>query len=162
MYSSSSPAFVFEQVLGYMKNSNLNFIVTETPYSCQVTLKKSFVIKSKSTNQQGFFPNLSVPPPIHETIPNKDPNKNVALEDELKGLRTERDCLLLEVKKVVDDNTTLRDTIEILEGKLEKAESTSYEQNQKNKKSLDDKYEETSLSEKCQNLLLFLLPYTFP
>jgi DNA repair exonuclease SbcCD ATPase subunit len=77
-----------------------------------------------------------------DTHQNQDPNKNISVENELKDTIVERDSLLLEISNLKDDQNDFRNTIELLEAKLERAESGFYEQAQKHKKNVDDKTEE--------------------
>ena len=152
LFASSDPTVVFDQVVSYIKNSNLNFVSRETPFQCEVTLKKTFINRPKPRfqHQNSIFTLFTVPPP--KIFQPKEPLE--PLEDaKLDISKIERDELLIkldiqdqeldalksELSKSEMKNRSNRNTIEVLEEKLANAEQILYEKSSKSKKNEDDR-----------------------
>ena len=156
-FAISDPTVVFDQVLSFIKSSNLNFVLRETPFQCEVTLKKTFItrLKQSSQPQNSIFPLFTVPPPKIEVFQHQgplEPSEHATLNvikkerDELRNKLDiqflELDALKSELSKSELENKSHRATIHVLEEKLANAENIMYEKSSKTKKVEDDKLDE--------------------
>ena len=103
---------MFYKILDQIKSSNLNFQLSLSPFSAQISLKKSLV-KDRSGN-------CLLPPPVYQSIkPVKAASYPTAVcshDEEVTKLNTE----ITELQNIVHNSTN---TINILEQKLGQAES---------------------------------------
>ena len=103
---------VFQNVLEYIARSNLNFSIYQTPYSAQLSLKKSF-----RKNFQEYSE-----PEVDKAVEESDANfhlidKNKELEKRLTAMKQEN----LELRKTIEIS---EDFIINLESKCENLEGT--------------------------------------
>ena len=113
---------VFQNVLDYIARSTLNFSIYQTPYSAQLSLKKSF----RKNYQEYSEPN------IDEAF--EESEKTFHLIDKTKELEKRLTALNLdnlELRKIIE---TSEDTIFNLESKCRNLEGTLKVEKKKNKK----------------------------
>jgi hypothetical protein len=112
---------IFEEI----RASSLNFVISETPYSAYISIRKrfvkNFVPKSKSSLSSQSECQLQV--------------ENEALKKQVQEVSAR-----LEESEARFD--IAHDTIEVLETKVKKAESKLFEMMKNSKAALDDKREE--------------------
>ena len=158
LFSSPDPSVVFDQLLSCIKTSNLNFVSRETPFQCEMTIKKTFINKPKLNFRPptSFFPFFPVPPPKLDVFEPKELMESFGIKSELYSIKTERDELLVtlqilekemlalksEKSKSANENGSQRKIIQMLEEKLANAEKVLYEQSSKSHKIEKDKMEE--------------------
>ena len=87
------------QILDQLKVSQLNFKITETPYSAHVIVRKRFIKDSEGP---------------HHNFPTSFPSVQI------EGLQSRNDELERENLSLSDTLKTYEDTIRLLEGKLDK------------------------------------------
>ena len=100
MFSQShviSPIETCEQIVQQIKASNLNFILNESPYSINISIKKRF---------QKIKPNSNFSSKII-------PNSTVKRETEQELIKGEYEILRVKSEKVEVENAGLRDTIAV-------------------------------------------------
>ena len=90
-------------ILDHLRYSNLNFIVTETPYSANIVLRKSFVKTFKTQLPASSFPSnqevQNSAKNVIENLKHEIGDLNEALEKSEANLRTSKDtCGVLEEK----------------------------------------------------------------
>ena len=101
---------VCHQLLYQLRQSNLNFQVSETPYSAQILLRKRFLEESL-----GPAPYFNLP----STQNNHD------LEDQLDTFAEENTVLLNRLADLEQTRKSERDTVKILEEKVAKVEAAA-------------------------------------
>ena len=62
----------FEQILASVKSSQLNFVVKESPFSFDISLKKSFIYRNSATSPTGYIKNSN-----GWTLPSHTENKSL-------------------------------------------------------------------------------------
>ena len=107
-------------ILEEIRSSNLNFEISETPYSAYISLRKRFV--------KEFVPN-SKSSLLSQSVENETLKKEIAE-------------VLAKLEDSETNYTLAQDTIAILETRVQKAESRSFEIMKNSKAALDDKNEE--------------------
>ena len=90
----------FELVLSCVKNSNLNFLLSESPFSASITIRKSFI---KNKNGCARHPNISASSPQEQVI-----EENKMLNNEVNSLKDT-------IKQHEGEINSLRNTITELE-----------------------------------------------
>ena len=123
---------VFQNVLDYIARSKLNFSIYQTPYSAQLSLKKSFRKNFKEYSE----------PKVEETFHFIDKSKE--LEKRLTAVNLEN----LELRKTIERN---EDTIFNLESKCSNLESILKVEKKKNKKERQ-KAEKAPFTVKIENV----------
>ena len=113
-----SPAEVCEKLLNQVKTSNLNYILSETPYSANICIRKWFQKNKVATLLSSE-------------------SENSYIEDNKR--------LKMKLKKVETENDALKVTVRSLEKKAEKAESDLNDFKKKNKNVSDDKTEDIKI-----------------
>ena len=113
---------VFQNVLEYIARSNLNFSLYQTPYSAQLSLKKSFRKNFQKYSEPKVDETFEE---IEETFHVKEKTKE--LEKRLTALNLES----LELRKIIETN---EGTIFNLESKCKNLEGTLKVEKKKNKK----------------------------
>ena len=113
---------VFQNVLEYIARSNLNFSIYQTPYSAQLSLKKSFRKNFQKYSEPKVDETFEE---IEETFHVKEKTKE--LEKRLTALNLES----LELRKIIETN---EGTIFNLESKCKNLEGTLKVEKKKNKK----------------------------
>ena len=98
---------VCQQLISQLKLSHLNYLVTETPYSAQITIRKRFLKEYSGPNSNFFLFGSDV--------------KN--LESQIKELTDENAILKKEIANEKDAKKIDKDNIEVLEGKIKHAEA---------------------------------------
>ena len=94
---SKSAMATCENVLSVLKNSGLNFIIQETPFSAYLTIRKKFCKDFKNNNT------------VVEDIQNEQIKKQVTkLENENGYLKNELEKTLIKVDTVVNENQVLQ------------------------------------------------------
>ena len=97
-----------DTIVNQIRKSQLHFILTETPFSVNIALRKRFT--------KDFIPNSSFKVQKSEPDLSSVTHHNSALHDENEGLK-------MEVERLKNERFSLVDTIAILEDKTAKAES---------------------------------------
>ena len=105
---------VCQQVLNQLKLSNLNFIISETPYSAQIMLRKRFL--REANGPSASF--CSADQEVNEKLSTVN-RENIILKEKIKTL---------ELAQTLD-----RETIKDLKNKVAKAEANGQKQFEKNK-----------------------------
>ena len=101
---------VCHQLLYQLRLSNLNFVISETPYSAQILLRKRFL--------------KDVEGPACPNLTNQFSNsKN--LEDENKVIKEEKNDLVDKVRELESSRKTATETLHLLEEKIAKAEAAA-------------------------------------
>ena len=101
---------ICETLVQQIRRSRLNFLISETSYGVNISLKKK-VIKEASTKEiANVWRNL-------ELFKGSDENGELAEENKL---------LRRSVEKLESENVTNKEIINVLESKVEKAESEAY------------------------------------
>ena len=113
-----------------IRASNLNFVLHETPYSAQICLRKRF-IKDANGPSNAVSSTLSL--------------KTSQLEEGIGALQNENNELKTKLEQSELDVSDYRDTVAILEEKVEKAEANLYKFITTNKNAEKDKNEEIKL-----------------
>ena len=103
-----TPQEICENVIHHVKISKLNFILSETPYSVNISLRKRFL---KEVSPQTYFPKPENTSPKTKTI-----DREIELTEENGRLK-------MTVEKLVAEKASDREVIDMLEEKIEKAES---------------------------------------
>ena len=120
---STAATETFDMILDYVKKSNLNFYLQLSPFSANISLKKTFV-KDKA----GVY----LDPPPFFTVPISSDSlllQNSDLEKKVNDLETIVEDLNLRLKKSLSDCEQAYETIENLENKLKiKTEKKETEQ----------------------------------
>ena len=103
---------VCQQLLEQLRFSNLNFMISETPYSAQIFLRKRFL---KNANGPAFKipPNSSSNPEFRDQI-----LEQTKILDENSNLKTK-------IKELGAANKTANESVPLLEEKLAKAEASA-------------------------------------
>ena len=104
-----SPQDVCQQLLHQLRLSNLNFLISETPYSANICLRKRFVKDPKN----------------HTILPDAKPLSNSnekILENQIHALVNENSTLKSQIESA---KKASRETINLLEEKLAKAEAST-------------------------------------
>ena len=100
---------VCNQVLQIIKESNLNFLINETPYSAFVTIRKKFVRSCAEVTLEKEV--------IHEKSAREDiPNNE--LEDKFEALVVENNNLKEKLIQLESENKTMNIRLEIAKGQL--------------------------------------------
>ena len=102
---------VCHQLLNLLRLSNLNFIVSEAPYSAQIMLRKRFVKEATSPSwpqKSPIFPNS------HENL------------DQVEQVQEENDLLQTRIHELEGNLKSSNNTIIILEEKLTKRERRKF------------------------------------
>ena len=107
---------MFESIINHIRHSNLNFQLQLSPFSAQISLKKSFI-----TEKSGV---LRLPPPAYAAVPNANLEKEVAALVS-KNIQLENDLLKLKCDYAhsVDDCHEAHEKIRVLEAEIVKKES---------------------------------------
>ena len=100
MAMATSAAAVSQQVLNKLRSSNLNFLVSETPYSAQIFLQKRFVKEASGPDW--------------------------AIEDQNKNAVNIGDHHMEIVNNLEKTHKSLSETNKLLENKLAKTEGSAY------------------------------------
>ena len=127
---------VSEHLIHQIKTSNLNFLLHETPFSAQITIKKRFV--NKFSRSEPAAP-IEVLPKI---ISADESIQSHRLDQVIEGLKSENCQLNVKLDKSEKDNKHYREIIAELEGRLEKAEKDLFTISKRNKTNIDEKVEE--------------------
>ena len=129
-----------ENLVNQVKNSNLNFLIfSETPYSVNICIKKRFIKEFSSSNF-----------PAHQEI-NALSNNSVK-----SNLIDENKMLKLQIERLKAEKESNKEVIEMLEGKMEKAESevyTHFTETKKAKEALEKVTEDASVLKNVINNL---------
>ena len=104
---AASPHETCEILLNQVKNSKLNFILSETPYSVNICLKKRFV---KEFPHQSYHSEIS-------SLPYTTCDRNLVEENT---------NLKAHVESLLEEKASERHLIKILEEKVAKAEAEAY------------------------------------
>ena len=97
---------VCQKVLNNLRLSNLNFMISETPYSAQILLRKRF-LKEVSGPESSF------------DIGGND-------SDHKRGLANENSMLRKEIEDIEEKIESDREIVKILEEKVAKAEAAAF------------------------------------
>ena len=127
---------VFQNILDYIARSKLNFSIYQTPYSAQLSLKKSFRKNFKEPKDDEVLEESEEP--FNLTAKNKE------LEKRLAAVNLEN----LEMRKTIERK---EDTIFNLESKCERLEGTIKVEKKKNKKERQ-KAERAAFTVKVENV----------
>ena len=103
---------VFSQLLQELRFSNLHFILTETPYSAQIMLRKRFLKGSEGTAAP-----TSLQRPLKQECDEFNAQNNL--------LKSENAQLQVEMQVLQDSVKSMKETIVILENKTAKAEDSA-------------------------------------
>ena len=114
---------VCHQLLNLLRLSNLNFLVSETPYSAQIMLRKRFVKEATSPSWPQKSP---IFPTSHENL------------DQVEQVQEENNLLQTRIHELEGNLKSSNDTIIILEEKVSKAEASAL-------KSFNEKSDEVAL-----------------
>ena len=100
---------VFYNIIDQIQSSNLNFLLQVSPFSAQISLRKSLV-----TDKEG---NPVLPPPLNQSVP-----ATTVKDLEVKNLKLENDLFILRKKhaEVVNDWTNAKENIKTLEAVQER------------------------------------------
>ena len=107
-----SPQYVWQELLQMLRDSNLHFLLTETPHSAQIMLRKRFLKDAKSP-----APHL----PTNTSIKSEDQE----LKHQNNLLHLENQNLLQEVRQLRASRKISKENVEILEQKVAKAEAAA-------------------------------------
>ena len=94
-----------------LRVSNLNFVISETPYSAQISLRKRFVKDKTGPASPNFLLG-------HE-------DEHVQTLQQIEHTREENRGLLEQLKKLETSYKNSQETVHILENKVAKAESNA-------------------------------------
>ena len=142
---------VCQQLLSQLKLSNLNYVVTETPYSAQINIRKRF-IKELSEANPAFVSDMSVKKLTEEnmtlqaeiecvkTAKNVEKDKVEALEGKIHDIEVEASKAH---EKAKDENSTLKSIIKKLNTELDhhKSDLNQISKNLKHKEKEVKKFE---------------------
>jgi hypothetical protein len=106
-----SPHDVCDQLLQQLRLSNLNFVVSETPYSAKICLRKRFVKEANGPD----VPNL----------PSKAKLCDPHLENQIQHLESKNSILKTHIIDLEAVKETFKETANLLEEKLSKAEASA-------------------------------------
>ena len=127
MTNKLSANSVCNQLLKIVKDSNLNYLVNETPYSAYVTIRKTFVRNSSEV-----------------TLAGKDLNQenlakeNDAPQDKFEALIVENNTLRRKLSQLESDNKNINIRLEIAKGQLSN-KNDAFEKVVKDKEELSEK-----------------------
>ena len=124
------------QVLQIIKESNLNFLINETPYSAFVTIRKKFVKCSAEVTLETEV--------IHEK-PARENISNNELDNKFEALVVENNNLKEKLIQLESDNKNINIRLEIAKGQLSN-KTDAFEEAVKDKKAISEK-NETFVSE---------------
>ena len=141
-----------QQLLGQLKLSNLNYVVTETPYSAQINIRKRFLKELSEANPAFFSSDMNLKKLTEENIAlkaeiecvktarNVEKDKVKALEGKIDGIKAEA---LKAHEKAKDDSFTLKSVIRKLNTELDhhKSDLNQTSKNLKLKEKEVKKYE---------------------
>ena len=119
---------VCNQVLQIIKESKLNFLINETPYSAFVTIRKKFLKCSAEVTLETEL--------IHE----KPARENGELDNKFEALLVENNNLKERVSKLESDNKNMNIRLEIAKGQLSN-KNDAFEEAVKDKKAISEKNE---------------------
>ena len=122
---------VCNQVLQIVKESKMNFLINETPYSAFVTIRKKFV---KCSAEATLETELIHEKPARENIPNDE------LGNKFEALLVENNNLKEKVSKLESDNKNMNIRLEIAKGQLSN-KNDAFEEAVKEKKAISEKNE---------------------
>ena len=128
----------FKDVLDYVTKSNLNFSILQTPFSAQLSLKKSFV-KRFTESSEGKLDEVK-----DDLVNDGDETRLKELENRLKTVNMEN----MKLKEIVDENN---DLISDLEHKFKLLETDLKAEKKKMKKERQ-KFEKKALQESEPNI----------
>ena len=131
MASHISPSQACEQIVQQVKGSFLNFVLNETPYSINLSIKKRF--------QQHFTVQSSNSSPLKTS---RSAQGDPESEEKIETLKVESEALRVRAEKAEKQNVTLKNTVEVLEEKFKKAEEIMYKELKETKISLDNSFED--------------------
>ena len=123
-------AYACEQILKEVRTSCLNFVISETPYSANICLRKRF-LKEVSPQQSPKEPDL-----------NSSQHPVLRLEEENAALRIELETVLSKAQELKEQGELDKDMINTFQTKVEQSESELYDYMKKNKSTVNDKVEE--------------------
>ena len=129
MTNNVSANSVCNQLLKIVKDSNLNYLVNETPYSAYVTIRKTFVRNSSEV-----------------TLAGKDLNQenlakeNDAPQDKFEALIVENNTLRRKLSQLESDNKNINIRLEIAKGQLSN-KNDAFEKVVKDKEEISEKNE---------------------
>ena len=115
MATSISANYICDQIIQEIRSSQLNFVISETPYSAQISLRKKF---------------------LKEFNPGKTVQGNLATQQNYL------EEALDNIEKFKVQSESDRDTIAILETKVQKAEADLYDSIEKQRNGINNKMEE--------------------
>ena len=115
MATSISANYICDQIIQEIRSSQLNFVISETPYSAQISLRKKF---------------------LKEFNPGKTVQGNLATQQNYL------EEALDNIEKFKVQSESDRDTIAILETKVQKAEADLYYSIEKQRNGINNKMEE--------------------
>ena len=101
-------AYACEQILKEVRTSCLNFVISETPYSANICLRKRF-LKEVSPQQSPKEPDL-----------NSSQHPVLRLEEENAALRIELETVLSKAQELKEQGELDKDMINTLKTKIEK------------------------------------------
>ena len=119
---------VCQQLLSQLKLSNLNYVVTETPYSAQINIRKRFLKELSEANPAFFSSDMNLKKLTEEnmalkaeiecvtTARNVEKDKVKALEGKIDGIKAEA---LKGHEKAKDESFTLKSVIKKLNTDLD-------------------------------------------
>ena len=131
----------FETVLNCVKTSNLNFCIQLSPFSANISVKKTLV-KDKA----GFY----LSPTVTDSSSSVLQNQNVGLIKKLSELESTNEVLKLSLEKSISDNQKAYDTIQRLENEI----FIKKEQSDANDCDLKKGYEQELEMKSLENYLL--------
>ena len=126
-------AYACEQILKEVRTSCLNFVISETPYSANICLRKRF-LKEVSPQQSPKEPDL-----------NSSQHPVLRLEEENAALRIELETVLSKAQELKEQGELDKDMINTLKTKVDKSESELYDYMEKNKSAVKYNVEEISV-----------------
>ena len=143
---------VCQQLLSQLKLSNLNYVVTETPYSAQINIRKRFLKELSEANPAFFSSDMNLKKLTEENIAlkaeiecvktarNVEKDKVKALEGKIDGIKAEA---LKAHEKAKDESFTLKSVIRKLNTELDhhKSDLNQTSKNLKLKEKEVKKYE---------------------
>ena len=138
MRSPSSPHDICEQILQEIRASQINYVISETPYSAQICLRKRF-LKNHSPQNTGQELILNLAQQRSHADLRKDLDE-ARLKLEMFRVQSDLDRDIIEKLKV--ETELGKDTIAILESKVEKAEGELYDHFEQTKAWMSNKMEE--------------------
>ena len=111
MYDNSKANFVCNQVLRVIKESDLNYLVNETPYSAFITIRKKF-IKNREVHEASEYTPAGDDMVLSDVVLRQE---NIALRQKFKDLERDKCQLKIDIEEVEIKNEALNIKVNSLE-----------------------------------------------